>query len=312
MVRSNHGKTKDQSTKKVEASSSQFPLTSQTDWDTGTKDNIDSSSFSGSIKINNLASSMLNLSGKTTVANADIANKDLAVDSNSNTSWGLHPLRSDASDYWQIDLGQEYNLKKISTISSCAAIYNDNFYYSTDGTNWALFNFHNGCGTDPATTEGVIDINARYVRFVPFAPVPNCPPDVSCGFVEFYELSLYAPATAATHTTAPTQIDGGANFWQWETFADTKTVPANTSVTYRFRTSTNGSDWTNWVGSIGAVTSRTGDDSNDPVKYRYLQVETTLSNTDGASTPTLSDYSIGYHTNRPPDKPVAGTVIIGQ
>jgi hypothetical protein len=117
-------------------------------------------------------------------------------------------------------------------------------------------------------------------------------------------------STNALHTTTSTQIDGGANFWQWETFTDSKITPANTSVTYRFRTSSNGTDWTSWVGSIGAVTSRTGDDSNNPTKYRYLQIEATLSNTDGASTPTIDSYSIGYHTNQKPNAPTAMTAVV--
>jgi len=45
--------------------------------------------------------------------------------------------------------------------------------------------------------------------------------------------------------------------------------------------------------------------------YKYIQVETTLTSTDGVSTPTLSDYTVGYHTNVAPSKPTAGTVIIG-
>jgi len=62
---------------------------------------------------------------------------------------------------------------------------------------------------------------------------------------------------------------------------------------------------------LASVTSRTGSDSNNPTLYRYLQVQATLTNTDGTSTPTLSEYSIGYHTNRPPDKPTGLTAVIG-
>ena len=119
-----------------------------------------------------------------------------------------------------------------------------------------------------------------------------------------------AVSATASHLTSPTQIDGGANFWHWDSFTDSKVIPQYTSVTYRYRSSTNGSDWTIWVGSLGAVTSRTGDDSNNPIKYRYLQVEATLSNTDGTSTPTIDSYSIGYHTNQKPNAPTAMTAVI--
>ncbi|OQA52093.1 MAG: F5/8 type C domain protein [candidate division WS2 bacterium ADurb.Bin280] len=319
-VRTNHNKTNSQTSKKVEASTNQAVITSQPDWDVGTKDNIDSSSSPGSIVINNSGSNTLSLSGKTTVASVDISNKDLPIDNNNDTYWRVQPLRSDATDYWKIDLGQNYNLKKISVFTSCAAIYNGEFYYSTDETNWTLLGFHLGCSDTPAITEGIIDVNARFIRYVPFAPVPDCPGAPSCGFVNFNELSLYIPATA-THTTGSTQLNGGSDFFEWQTFTPTYTKPANTNVQFRFRSSTNSTDWTIWTDyqtpSSGSplditslVTSRTGP-TDSPTFYKYLQVETKLTSTDGTSNPTLSEYSIGYHTNRPPDKPVAGTVIIG-
>ncbi|MFH1909946.1 MAG: hypothetical protein ABIJ72_02040 [bacterium] len=114
---------------------------------------------------------------------------------------------------------------------------------------------------------------------------------------------------SATHTTGATQIDGTENFWSWEGFTPTDSKPANTSITYRYRTSTDGATWTSWVSDIGSVTSRTGDDSDSPTLYRYLQVEATLSNTDGASTPTIDAYDIDYHTEVKPSKPTAQTAV---
>ena len=58
------------------------------------------------------------------------------------------------------------------------------------------------------------------------------------------------------------------------------------------------------------VTSREGELGGEDF-HKYLQVKTRLTSTDGVSTPTLSDYTIGYHTNVPPDKPTAGEVVIG-
>ena len=318
LVRTNHNKNNSQTSKKVEASSSQAVVTSDSDWNAGTTPNILVSG--GSISISDKVSSKIDLSGKTTAASTDVGDKDLPIDSNNDTYWGISGLRSDATDYWKIDLGQDYNLKKISTFSSCAAIYDDDFYYSTNGTDWTLFNFHQACSDTPAVTEVVININARYIRFVPFAPVPDCPGATECGYVNFNELSLYVPATA-THTTGSTQLNGGTDFFEWQTFTPTYTKPANTNIQFRFRSSTNSTDWTSWTDyqtpSSGSplditslATSRTGP-TDSPTFYKYLQVETTLTNTDGASTPTLSDYSIGYHTNVKPNKPVAETVIIG-
>ena len=145
--------------------------------------------------------------------------------------------------------------------------------------------------------------DVRYLKLVPIWDPPSY-------HIYDNEFEVYGSNATATHTTGATQIDGGENFWQWETFTDSKTTPTNTSVTYRYRTSTNGTDWTGWVANIGSVTSRTGDDSNDPTKYRYLQIEATLSNTDGASTPTIDSYSIGYHTNQKPNAPTAMTAVI--
>lgn len=131
--------------------------------------------------------------------------------------------------------------------------------------------------------------------------------------------SAYLPL--GVHTSGSTQLNGGNDFFEWQTFTSTYTKPANTNVQFRFRSSTNSTDWGSWTdyqtpasGSpldiTSLVTSRTGP-TESPTFYKYLQVETKLTSTDGVSTPTLSDYSIGYHTNRPPNKPVAGTVIIG-
>jgi hypothetical protein len=58
------------------------------------------------------------------------------------------------------------------------------------------------------------------------------------------------------------------------------------------------------------VTSKTGSPGSETF-YKYLQVETILTSTDGSATPTLSDYTINYHTNVKPDKPVAQTAVIG-
>ncbi|OIP05334.1 hypothetical protein AUK14_01840 [Candidatus Berkelbacteria bacterium CG2_30_39_44] len=35
----------------------------------------------------------------------------------------------------------------------------------------------------------------------------------------------------------------------------------------------------------------------------YLQVQSRLTTTDGVSTPTLSDYTASYHTNKAPNTP---------
>jgi len=126
--------------------------------------------------------------------------------------------------------------------------------------------------------------------------------------LEIREVQILSNATG-TLATGATQIDGGENFWSWEGFTPTDSEPANTSIDYRYRTSTDGADWTAWTADFGSVTSRTGDDSDSPDLYRYLQVEATLANTDGVSTPTIEQYDIGYHTEVKPSKPTAQTAV---
>jgi hypothetical protein len=129
----------------------------------------------------------------------------------------------------------------------------------------------------------------------------------------------YIYNSPGVHTSAATQITN-ANLYQWQTFTATYDKPSNTNVSFRFRTSTDAASWTSWTASqtpastvpldISAlVTSSTGPPGGETF-YKYLQVETTLTSTDGVSTPTLNDYSIGYHTNVAPSKPTAVTATM--
>ena len=102
---------------------------------------------------------------------------------------------------------------------------------------------------------------------------------------------------AATHTSSATQLDGGTHFKNWTTFAPSGTVPVNTSINFRFRTSPDHATWGSWTASTASaasidISSLLG--AADAAK-RYLQVETTLANTDGTSTPTLDAYTANYN-----------------
>ena len=293
--------------KKVEASSSNATITSQADWDAGTKNNVDSSSVPGSIKISNASSgTKYDLSGGTISEYPSVGNGGNAIDGNFSSYWGPVTVpvgpRSGA-DYWTIDHGSQIAVSRVKIKFDGGEVAT--LSGSNDGSG---FTDVHEFGPPPDTYDVALGsiYNYRYWRVELWSGCCGAPIDYH---MKLYELELYSSGSA-THTTAPTQIDGGANFWQWETFTDSKTTPANTSVTYRYRTSANGTEWTSWVGSIGSVTSRQGDDSNNPTKYRYLQIEATLSNTDGASTPTIDSYTIGYHTNQPPNKPTAMTAVV--
>jgi len=313
--------------KKSSAASSTKAISVKADWDRGTLNNI-LSSESGNIQILDKGiSNLLYDIGQNHPDQISVSSnperKLAVVDNNDSTSWypdisyspGSPECTTPIPDtWWQVDLGEIHTdikqfryklgtpmpqLLQISTDSMNFITY-QTIYYS-DG--WDSINV-----SEP--------ISARYIRlyahFVfPFAE--NICPDYQ-SIVGFEILS----GGTATHVSAPTQIDGGENFFQWQTFTPTQTVPANTSVSYRFRTSPDASNWTSWsapqtptsgnaLDISSLVTSKSGD-----TYYRYLQVETTLSNTDGTSTPTVDSYTIGYHTNRKPNKPIAQTAVIRQ
>lgn len=310
--------------KKVEASSANATITTQANWDSGTKDNIDSSSTPGEIKISDKASSKIDLSSIYSADNSVVTSqmiwavetgaKSGPIDGNLSTAWGFTcPAPESTSNddgnpfgsgWWQIDLKSIHSLKRMRMYveATWPFYYNFTLSGSSNGTDFSTIMDTTSEYADKQWYQYDINATARYVRLYIGAGAWSDMRNLD-------EFELYSNAIA-THTTGATQIDGGANFWQWETFTDSKTTPANTSVTYRYRTSANGTDWTSWVGSISSVTSRQGDDSNNPTKYRYLQIEATLSNTDGASTPTIDSYTIGYHTNQKPNAPTAMTAVV--
>lgn len=84
----------------------------------------------------------------------------------------------------------------------------------------------------------------------------------------------------------------------WVSFVVNDTVPANTSVVYEARTSTDASSWSAWEAVVGTTIA-------SPAQ-RYIQVRITLATSDGVSTPTVSDYTITYNnSDTPPTNPTA-------
>lgn len=84
----------------------------------------------------------------------------------------------------------------------------------------------------------------------------------------------------------------------WVSFVVNDTTPANTSIIYETRTSTDASTWSAWETVVGTTIA-------SPAQ-RYIQVRITLSTSDGVSTPTVSDYTITYNnSDTPPTNPTA-------
>jgi len=292
----------------------------------GPNDNVDTLTTPGSIQIDSKDISQTDLHAIFDANNDSVTvshnedSKGNAVDGNSapaDPSWGMS---GSGNPYWIMDLGETFpNATRVKIYNASAVAAQTNI---SDTAITCEAVFHGCTGThlgDASFFENTFDFAPTPVRYL------------SVQYIDdnlLTEIQLFDSATA-THTSDATQINGGDNFWGWETFTPTYDKPANTDVKFRFRTSINGSDPTDWSAyqtpGTGAplnisslVTSRdegSGDDNSKDAAnftyYKYLQVETTLTSTDGAHTPTVSDYSLGYHTNTKPNKPVAGTAVIG-
>ena len=132
------------------------------------------------------------------------------------------------------------------------------------------------------------------------------------------ELEAYYLPLTATHTSASTQIgdvssDLGRYVVEYNGFDTTETEPANTTIDYRFQlvnssgVSTDG--WTSWAsGDVADLATTypsqlTLSQTKIDASETYLQVQSRLTSTDGVSTPTLSDYTASFHTNKPPNAP---------
>ena len=86
---------------------------------------------------------------------------------------------------------------------------------------------------------------------------------------------------------------------EWLSFDVNDETPANTSIIYQTRTSSDGDNWSAWEEVSGTTISS--------AVNRYIQVKIILATTDGVSTPTVYDYSISY--NSEDEKPTNPTTI---
>ena len=101
--------------------------------------------------------------------------------------------------------------------------------------------------------------------------------------------------STGTYVSQPIDL---AQATDWVSFVVNDTTPANTSIIYETRTSTDASTWSAWETVVGTTIA-------SPAQ-RYIQVRITLSTSDGVSTPTVSDYTITYNnSDTPPTNPTA-------
>ena len=118
-------------------------------------------------------------------------------------------------------------------------------------------------------------------------------------FADGSQWTLYLPENTGasqegSHISAADQIDGGENLSAWTSFVPSETIPANTAITYQFRTSTDASIWGPWTAEA--------DYSGSPIDLsglsaeRYLQVKSNLSTDDLSETPALNAFTVTYES----------------
>lgn len=101
--------------------------------------------------------------------------------------------------------------------------------------------------------------------------------------------------SSGTYVSEALDVSQASN---WVSFVASDNVPANTSITYETRSSTDASSWSSWEAVSGTTIA-------SPAQ-RYIQVRITLATSDGASTPTVYGYDVTYNnSDTPPTNPTA-------
>jgi len=207
---------------KTSASIGSVTLSSEEEWGAGVNINTLLNDPSGVIKINQKEPDSYNLSSATITADPDI-DKGLAADGDCETFWWDQGT-PDSSQYWQIDLGEVVHA--IPSVTVHGGIVGDYplVHTSLNGIDWTFLSEGSigACGEPPS-------ISAFDVRYLKVQGVIHP--------WEIWEVAFFQDATA-THTSAATQLDAGVcDSSEWTTFVPDDTIPANTSINYRFRTS---------------------------------------------------------------------------
>jgi hypothetical protein len=91
----------------------------------------------------------------------------------------------------------------------------------------------------------------------------------------------------------------------WASFTYNEDKPIGTDIIYETRTSTDNQTWTNWEAISGG--------NIQSAAHRYIQVRIKLRSTNGASTPTVFDYTISYSSDdERPENPTSITATSQQ
>ena len=297
----------------IVASSGNNTLTTQANWQAGINDNTDLTTSLGGV-LAETSETLISYTGATVTASENESTKLNFIDGNEPVTYTDN---SGLGNWWKVDLGSNKNLSRFASSTESGVMAIVNYYYSTDDIAYSVLTPGN-CSlslTYPVCEWAGTPVQARYFKFV--GSGDDGDPKVDDEGAQLYELFLYEIASA-THTSSPTQIgdvssDPGRYVVEYNGFDTTETEPANTAIDYRFQlvnssgVSTDG--WTAWaLGDVADLAttypsqltlSQTKIDAGET----YLQVQSRLTTTDGVSTPTLSDYTASYHTNKAPNTP---------
>ena len=292
------------SSKAVRASSNQIVVTSQAEWEAGNLVVIDSTSTPGSIKmaIPTVEGYYADDTPLTGIGGSH--NYPNLVDENDLT--GVQFLNEITQDniYYLIDFKVSQNINKVNAYARWTGgaeivvgidYWNGSSWMNTTSgalvnADWKTFNFSTISGSKIRIRHISGNSTGGLDHLSEFEPYYN-------------EIELYDTPTSfiSTHTSGSTQITDD-NLNQWQTFTVNYTKPTNTNVQFRFRTSIDASTWTSWTayqtpvsGSSLDISSLVTSESGGN-KYKYFQVETKLTSTDGVSTPSVADYTIAYST----------------
>ena len=168
-----------------------------------------------------------------------------------------------------------------------------------------------------ASMQGTTQLYAYNVALNSWSKISTVPSAFSYGAALTYDTDnnkIYATRGAATPdfyriTPGTTTYQSSGYFIKRHDFnyvasfgslTSTTTTPANTSITFQTRSSTDSGVWSAWQTlSSGNIQS---------TAQRFLEVKATLASSDGVSSPTLSDYTVNYtgDTGAPSSPTISG------
>ncbi|MFA5157824.1 MAG: carboxypeptidase-like regulatory domain-containing protein [Patescibacteria group bacterium] len=309
---------------KTYAASGSIVLNTRTDWELGTLGNIDSVTAPGSIKKDVKTASEVSLGtiydedpSRVTASYENYKANLIHSPCGSDCSWPSFPSPP-GEHYWVMDMGEIRMLNGLKTtsncpvsgggyvwtnpppggIDSCPVAVPDGSYakfsVSLNGSDYTFIENYDVGSHIPMGWSAFTTTPARYVKIESNYYGYD---SVNRWYYGIDRLQIREASAPSTHLSSTTQLDAGAHTtMNWTTFAPDDDIPANTSVNYRFRTSADAATWGSYTASTASSASidiETLLGGTDAAK-RYLQVETTLANTDGASTPTLNAYTANY------------------